>query len=132
MSKENVAVTRRAVDAFNRRDLDALLETIDPQGELLPFRALLEGEPYRGHDGIRQFLEDMNDDWTELQIEVEEFRDSGDYVVAIGHVHARGRGSGVEIDAPAAFVAQLRKGKTVRFQSYTDVDQALEDAGIGD
>jgi hypothetical protein len=25
-----------------------------------------------------------------------------------------------------------RAGKTVRFQSYTDVDQALEDAGIGD
>jgi len=41
-----------AVDAFNRRDLDAYLELIEPDVELTPYERAVEGlGPYRGHGG---------------------------------------------------------------------------------
>ena len=40
MSQENVESALRAFDAFNRRDLDAYLELLDPAVE---FRSLLVG-----------------------------------------------------------------------------------------
>jgi hypothetical protein len=56
MSQENVDLIYQANDAFNRRDIDALLAVADAQIEFVP--RLLElkgGDPYRGHDGIRSW-----------------------------------------------------------------------------
>ena len=36
MSEENAELLRRAVDAYNRRDVDALLRELDPQVQWLP------------------------------------------------------------------------------------------------
>jgi hypothetical protein len=45
MSRENVGLFHDAVDAFNRRDLDAFLALIDPDAEFTP--EALSGR-YRG------------------------------------------------------------------------------------
>ena len=56
MSEENVELFYEANDAFNRRDLDALLALADPEIEWFPRIAELEGgRPYRGHDGVRHW-----------------------------------------------------------------------------
>ena len=39
MSRENVDSFKRGLDAYNRRDLDALLETLDPDVEWHPATA---------------------------------------------------------------------------------------------
>jgi ketosteroid isomerase-like protein len=50
MSQENVERTRRAFDAFNRRDLDAFLAVIDPEVVFTTRFMEMEGDPYyRGH-----------------------------------------------------------------------------------
>ena len=51
MSQENVELLHRAYDAFNRRDLDALLALCDPDVEFISYTMQVEGgDPYRGHD----------------------------------------------------------------------------------
>jgi hypothetical protein len=50
MSRENVEATERAIEAFNRRDLDAFLALAHPDAE----HVALAGEAYRGHDGLRR------------------------------------------------------------------------------
>ncbi len=36
MSEENVETVKRGVDAYNRRDVEALLEVLDPEVECTP------------------------------------------------------------------------------------------------
>ena len=54
VSQENVEQVREAVDAFNRRDLDAYLALMEPDVELTRYERVVEGlSPYRGHGGVR-------------------------------------------------------------------------------
>ena len=56
MSQENLELAYRLTDAFNRRDLDALLALMDDDVELVPRQVALEGESsFRRHDGVRRW-----------------------------------------------------------------------------
>ena len=55
MSQENVEIALPAVDAWNRGDREAWLALWDEEAEFSPLRAQLEGESYRGHDGLSDF-----------------------------------------------------------------------------
>ena len=62
MSQENVELFYRAMDAFNRRDLDALLALMDDDVELVPRQVALEGESsFRRHDGVRRWWDTVFD-----------------------------------------------------------------------
>jgi ketosteroid isomerase-like protein len=126
VSQENVEVVRRAFTTFNARAVDDLVDLSDPDSEWLPFRAQLEGMVYRGHDGIRQFVRDMDDDWEAFRIDPIEFHDRDDRIVVIGHVRALGRTSGVDVDSEAGFLFELRAGRIARVVSYSDPAFALE------
>jgi ketosteroid isomerase-like protein len=131
MSEGDVEVVRRALAAFNEGDTEAVLEFMDPDVEFVPLRALLEGSPYRGHEGFRQFAADMVDDWEDYHPSSDRFRDLGDgRVLVVGRFHARGRASGVEVETPAAWVSEVRAGKIVRVRFYADEAAALDGLGL--
>ena len=121
---------RRFADAFERRDIGAAFELLDPEAELLPIRAQLEGATYRGHDGYRDLVADFDQDWEGLRLVFEELRESGDRVVASGRMVARGRASGVDLDVPLALLYRFSGDKIVRIESFTDPAEALRAAGI--
>src|SRR3954463_14390009 len=124
MSEENVKVVRRFLDAFNARDVDVLVSLSAEDCEWRPFRAQLEGIVYRGHEGVRQFLSDMDEDWEMFRIDPLEFHDRNECVAVIGQVNARGLGSSVEIQSVAGFVHELDQGRIRRVTSHSDVDAA--------
>jgi ketosteroid isomerase-like protein len=133
VSQENVETFKRGLEAGNRRDVEALLETLDPEIEWQSvLHAMLRGEEtvFRGHDGVREMLRDLWDAFEEIHIEMSEIRDVGDRVIAIGHSHIRGKASGVEIDVPLAQVTEVKNGKTISIQSYWDPKEALEAVGL--
>ena len=99
--------------------------------EFVPITAAMEGVEYRGHAGVRQFIEDLTDHWEFFETVQEEWHDLGDRVVAMGCWHARGKASGVEIvDQPAVWLAYVQDGMIVRWRTYTDVAEGLAAAGI--
>lgn len=99
--------------------------------EFVPIMAALEGHVYRGHDGVRRWLDDMGDYWETFKTEPNDFRDLGDRVLALGHWNARGRASGVEINGqPATWLAWIREGKIYRWRTFTDREEALTIAGV--
>jgi ketosteroid isomerase-like protein len=135
MSQENVELARRDFEAFNRTFNEGtpdLYAVLDPEIEWVPMSALLDGTRYHGHDGVREWMEDMKRDWTTYETKPEHFRDLGDdRVLALGTWHARGRGGEVPLDFPqAAWLLQYRKGKLARVQTFTDREKALEAAGL--
>jgi ketosteroid isomerase-like protein len=138
MSEENVDMVRRAFEAFNRTyaagttDLSEFLDFLDPNVEWVPIMAVLEGTTYHGHEGMRRWIEDMKQDWAAFEPRPEEFRGLGDdRVLALGGWRAQGRGGDVLLNIPqAAWLIQVRNGKIVRLQTFTERKRALEAAGL--
>jgi ketosteroid isomerase-like protein len=104
-----IALVQRAFEAFDRRDLAALVELTDPEVELFAPTAALanEGRCYRGHDGIARYLQDVERTWAHLQVMPEKFREVGNHVVCLGRTRAQAR-DGLEVDGPTAWVWELR------------------------
>ena len=133
MSREDVESFKRGLEAGNRGDVDTLLEQLDPEVEWhSALHALIGGEQtvFRGHDGVRKMLQDLNETFGEIEIEIDEIRDLGDGLVAIGRNRSRGKASGAEIETPLALVTEIRNGKTVSIRGYLDPQQALAASGL--
>ena len=66
-----------------------------------------------------------------MNIEIEEFRDAGDSVLALVVFHARAR-DGLEIDQPFVHVITFRGSRGIRFEAFAkrELQQALEAAGL--
>ena len=125
MTQENVDTVRAGLEAVNRRDVEGMLATLHRDAEMVPAKAVLEGTVYRGHDGLRRWVDEMADDWDDFRIEPLEVRSlEGDRVLVLGDVHARGK-SGVAMDQPAAWICELTDGKVTRIHFYADADAAL-------
>jgi ketosteroid isomerase-like protein len=132
MSEENVELALLAVDAFNRRDVEAVIALSDPECVWYPaFVGIMEG-PYRGHDGIRQYFEDLAEFSEEGPGEYPEVHDLGDQVLGLGRLWIRFV-SGVELDQESAFVSTWRNGKCVEARvwiGHAARAEALEAAGL--
>jgi ketosteroid isomerase-like protein len=130
MSEQNLELTRAALEAWNRGDADAWLATFDEHAELYSLRSQLEGRPYRGHEGLREFLDDVGEHWAYAQFDVREMRDVGDRVLVLADFRAQGRASGVELDFPVGMVVTVRGKKIVHGRFFSDPDEAVEDVGL--
>jgi len=133
MSQENVEAVKRAIDAYNRRDVEANLAELDPEVVMhLALPAMFGGEStaFRGHDEYREFLRDLYEAFAEFQIEISEIRDLGERVVAIGHLRGRGKESGAKVESPIGYVAEFTNGKAIRIDDYFDPEEALEAAEL--
>jgi ketosteroid isomerase-like protein len=132
MSQENVESFKRATEAVNRRDVEAVLEEVDPDIEWHAlFQVMFGGRATvcRGHEGVRQYLRELDEALSVLHVECSEFRDLGDRIVAIGRVRSRGRVSGAEIVGPGSFLAEFRNGRIFRMSDYPG-SGALQAAGL--
>jgi ketosteroid isomerase-like protein len=116
--------------AFAERDFDALVELMDPEIEFLPVTANLTtgGVPYRGHDGIARYFDDVARVWPELRLFPDEIRAGArdGVVVALGRVVARG--GGMILDRPTGWVFQMRDGRIARLRVYGSHEEAAEAA----
>ena len=107
-----------------------ILEFLDPEIEWAPAIARrMTGASYRGHAGVRQWVEDTLEVWEEFRPEPVEFIDAGDHVVVDVRWRGRGRASAVEVDEKVTQVFTFRGGKIVRAETFTDRGQALQAAG---
>jgi ketosteroid isomerase-like protein len=127
----NVEIVRGAFAAFETRDADALVELCAPEIVFEPVTARLAagGEPYRGHEGMRRYLDDVARVWQELRPVPDRYREADDgVVVATGRVYAWGVGR--VIDAPAGWYWRLQDGLIVYGRIYETAAAALEAAGL--
>lgn len=129
-STANVELIERFYDAWRRRDLDAVVACVHPEMEFdwLNARGPFRGT-YRGHEGLGRFFEDLTDAWDRFVPEVEEVVECGpDRLVAVSVVHARGRGSGIEVDARGGLLYTVRDGRILSGIFFQTRDEALDAA----
>jgi ketosteroid isomerase-like protein len=131
MSQENVEIARQALEGFNRRDIEALVALATPDCEWFPgISGAVGGGVYRGRKGIETWLGEVHDALETQRLRGDEFRDLGDRVLLLGRTEARGRESGVVINAPLGAVFYFRDGKILRIRSFLDHDEASRVAGL--
>jgi ketosteroid isomerase-like protein len=132
MSQENVKLMYRAVDAFNRRDLDAHLALMDDDVEVVPRIGAMEGgSSYRGHDGVRRWWNNVLDVFPDWNVEVVEVHDLGDHLTLatirlIGH----GAGSAAPTDQATWQMGRWQRGKCVWWRAFQSRAEALEAVGF--
>jgi ketosteroid isomerase-like protein len=116
----------RLFDAFNRRDAAAVTALCDERVEFSSVTAEFAGrsEPYRGHQGLRQYFADVAQIWDELLVTANEVRTREDAILVVGHVYARSRQLGIR-DIPAAWVWRLEGELLVEGAVYSGADEAL-------
>ena len=133
MSEESVELVHEANDAFTRRDLDALLALADPDIEIFPLIARLEGgSPYRGQEGVRRWWENWLRTAPDFSGEVLEVRDLGDVTDARFRMRGHGIGSGASIEQTVWRFAEWRQKKCVRFLHFASEAEAIEAAGLSE
>ena len=128
-AEERVELVRRLMDAFNRRDMDAMLEVAAPNFEYDFTRSMgpLVGV-YRGLEGFKEFA---NEQWTmfeDFEIEALEFIPRGNHVVVPMTIRATGRG-GVPVSANSAQLYTFEDGRIVRITMFQGREEALAAAG---
>jgi ketosteroid isomerase-like protein len=130
MSEQNVKAFERGVEAYNRRDVEPLLEVSHPDIEWHPLTAEVEGaEAFHGHEGLREWWTKLEATFEEFTLGLEEVRDLGDLVLALGRAHLQFRSGGI-LDTEAGYVGHFRDGLAVWVQQYPSHAQALEAAGL--
>jgi ketosteroid isomerase-like protein len=134
MSQENVEVAKRVIDAFNRRDADAIFECVNPDIEWFPAVPVsFGGGALRGREGIESYLRDVSDTWEEYRVLSEDFRDLGEnQVLVLSRVEGRGASSGGRVDEAMGQIFDIRDGKISRVRTYLDHDEALKAVGLGE
>jgi ketosteroid isomerase-like protein len=130
VSQQNVEMLHEAVDAYGRGDVEAFLEAAHPDVEWYPFTAQAEGGgAYQGHEGVRRWWSNLVSNLDEFEVNVNEWRDLGDTVIAFGELRGQFK-SGVALEQEVALVARYRDGLLVWGRAYRTRAEALEAVGL--
>lgn len=129
MSRENVEIVRRLVDALRLGDEEAATSILDPDVRVVDHDLPDAGE-YAGTEGLVAWASNWDESWERWRLEPQAFIDAGDRVVALVKLFAVGRGSGVTVERNDGMVWTVRDGKAVRLEYYGSGEQALEAAGL--
>jgi len=129
MSQDNVELHHRALDAYNRRDLDAVLALMDEDVEAVSRLVAIEGG-HHGHAGVRRWWENLFDVLPDITVGVIEVRDFGNLTLAALRLGGHSAGSETPFEEAVWQLAEWRDGKSVWWQVFLTEAKALDAAGL--
>jgi ketosteroid isomerase-like protein len=129
MSQEKVEIIKAVIDAFNRKDWEAMFRDMAPGFELDMTRAVGPVSGVFKLDQTRRATVEMAEEWESARIEPHEFIDAGDIVVVPWTFHVKGRDE-IEAAARSTWTFTIREGAIARITLYQERQEALQDLGV--
>jgi ketosteroid isomerase-like protein len=128
VSSANVETIRLFLTAaLEHRDFDAALQLAHPDAEMdwsnsrAPYRGV-----YRGYEEATGAWFTWLEAWDEWRTDITEAIEvDPETVVIVTQIHARGRGSGVTVEAEGAGVWRVRDGKIAYAKLFQSKEEAL-------
>jgi ketosteroid isomerase-like protein len=122
----HVELARAGFEAFNRGDIAAVIELLDPDVEVHSVAEVGEEGTYHGHQGYLDWTTIWLEAWSEFSVELLEVEEVDDENVLV-HTRqwGRGQGSGLEVEQRGVYLFTVRGGKAVRVHLYADRESAL-------
>ena len=134
MGNEHLQLVRRAYDAYNNRDAAALQDLCHEECVIYTvLEGQVEPQPFRGRDGIREWIDNEDAIWESVRIDDLELRElDNDRVFTAAVAFVRGNQSGMELRIPVWSVIDVVDGRVYRLRSYPDEAQANDAAHHGE
>jgi ketosteroid isomerase-like protein len=130
-SQHFVTVGLRFVEAFNRGDIDACVEMLDPDVEWYSSNQFLDSETHQGPRDVKLYLQSLHDHLDEPRMEPEDGFQIGDHVMLINRLRGKGTLAGNEVIERYNWVVLVNDDKfrrVVTYPSPADARRALEAA----
>ena len=126
-TKENKALVRRAVEFWNRRDLDAFFKVLSPEYvEHLPSGDVTLEQ-------LKKYADNFFTAFPDIEIIIKDMVAEGDKVAVLVNWQATHRGeylgipaTGKKIDIDVAMIIRIKAGKWVEFWNVTDIRLAQQ------
>jgi len=128
--EQAIGALRDAYAAFNRGDIAAAAEALDPQIEWIEPAEFPGGGTYQGQAGAKAYLTQSRASVADVRSEPERFIPAGDRIVVFVHARVRAHDSDVWQDIRLADVFTFRNGKAVQMRAFADRQEALRWAGM--
>jgi ketosteroid isomerase-like protein len=123
---ENLERTRQGFEAFNRGDIEAVVEFLHPEVEVHAAEDVGEAGTYHGRDGFLEWNNVWMEAWQDFQVELEEIEELDEENILVHVVQSgRGRESGLEVSQRVTYLFTLRDGYAARLHLYGDRDSAV-------
>jgi ketosteroid isomerase-like protein len=130
MSQENVEVVKAFFDAYNARNSEAVDRLLHPEAEITTLSARAGLGEHWSQATTKRYFELLDEAWTEFRIEIEDYRELGERVVALGLQRGAGMSSHIEVAGDFAVVFVVRNSQILLLDSYNNWKAALEAAGL--
>jgi uncharacterized protein len=130
---DNATIVRGIYEAFARGDIATVLGTLHEQAEWNEAEHFTywTGGPFMGPQAVLAgVIARIPQDLDGFAIVVRRIVAAGDTVVVEARYRGTAKATGKALDAQVAHVWDLRDGKVVRFQQYTDTWQFAQATGI--
>jgi ketosteroid isomerase-like protein len=127
---DNIEILRRGYGALARRDFDVVFEIVDPEIVIRDRPEAPDPGVYRGYEGVLAAFDVSAEMFEQLEFLPERFVAEGDHVAVAVRLIGRGRESGVPVEDQVTHLWQMRAGKAVSLQVYSEMADALEAIGL--
>lgn len=128
MPSGDAEIVRRIHTAWSSGAAREALDLLHPDIVWVNPPDAVEPGTHTGIDRFKDALASVSDTFDQPVFEIEELREVGDHVVAIGVLRGQGQSSGIEIERRQGYVWTIREGRAVRFAWFNDPEPALEEA----
>lgn len=128
MEQDNVKIVQEMYAAFDRRDIATLLghlsddvEWMTPGSNAIPYAGRKQGR-----DQVARFFEQLAGSMVLEPFTIRKFVAQGDMVVVIGSYRGKTMPAGRDVQSDWAMTFELKNGKVVRFQEFTDTENLAQ------
>ncbi len=128
MSQENVQLVQAWFQRWNRGERDFPSdELLDPDFQVI---SRLQREPFRGREGLRRWMEEIDEQFRDWELVGDEWREVGDLVVVLGQVRLRRKEGGAASGQPGGWLFEFKDGRLFQLRPFLRPEEALEAAGL--
>jgi len=130
VSAADVELIRRGYRDWNRGDLEAVAELLDPEVIFSGLTNMPDRGPHHGRTAVRRWLEELGQTWERMSAGEPELIDAGGRVVAVVRLAGRGMRSGVDIGGGTDVHVWSLDGRRITGLRMLHAGEAIDLAGL--